>query len=180
MEFDFSQNYFELFGLDVNFDVDVNFLLASYRELQAQFHPDRFVGGTDQDRRMAMQVTTFINEAYQVLKDEQLRARYLLQNQGVPFDAEKDTTQDLEFLAAQMNLREEIDEVENQSEPLDRLDKLAREARNLKQELVQQYQREYAHKAWDQAKDTVLKMQFFSRLQQQIANKQEALEDELL
>ena len=180
MEFDFSRNYFELFGLDVNYVIDADLLTSNYQQLQSQFHPDRFVNASDQERRIAIQATTFINEAYDTLRDEHARARYLLQLHGVPFDGDQDTTQDMGFLVEQMELREQIDEVDRQQEPLDRLDELALQARQQKDSLIEQYQQQYSAQDWDQAKDTVLKMQFFARLQQQINNKQEALEDELL
>ena len=180
MEFDFSRNYFELFGLDVGFVIDADLLARNFQQLQSQFHPDRFVNASDQDRRVAMQATTFINEAHDTLQDEQTRARYLLQLQGILFDVEQDTTQDMDFLVAQMQLREQIEEVDKQDEPLDCLDELALQARQEKKELIVQYQKQFAAKEWELAKDTVLKLQFFRRLQQQINNKQEALEDELL
>ena len=180
MEFDFSRNYFELFGLDVNFLIDNDVLESSYQQLQSQYHPDRFVSSNDQDRRIAIQATTFINEAHDILRDEQMRARYLLQLRGVKFDVEQDTTQDMDFLKSQMKLREQIDEVDQQDKPFDRLEELASLARQQKKELIERYQQLFAVQEWDSAKDTVLKMQFFKRLQQQINNKQEALEDELL
>lgn len=180
MEFDFSRNYFELFELEVEYVIDTELLANNYQQLQSQFHPDRFVSASDQDRRIAIQATTFINEAYDTLRDEQVRARYLLQLQGIPFDSDQDTTQDMDFLMEQMMLREQIDEVDQQEEPLDRLDELALEAREQKNNLAQAFQRQYATQEWGQAKETVLKLQFFARLQQQINNKQEALENELL
>ena len=180
MEFDFSRNYFELFELEINYVINAELLATHYQQLQSEFHPDRFVNASDQDRRIAIQATTFINEAHDTLRDEQARARYLLQLQGVQFDSDQDTTQDMDFLMTQMNLREQIDEVDQHDEPLDRLDELALEARRQKNSLIQIYQQQFAAEEWEQAKDTVLKMQFFARLQQQINNKQEALEDELL
>ena len=180
MEFDFSRNYFELFELQVCYAIDTDQLTGRYQQLQSEYHPDRFVNASDQDRRIAIQVTTFVNEAYQTLRDEQQRARYLLQLQGVHFDSDQDTTQDMDFLVAQMELREQIDTVDEHQEPLDRLDELALQARRQKSDLVQTYQQQFAAQAWDQAKETVLKLQFFTRLQQQINTKQELLEDQLL
>ena len=180
MEFDFSRNYFELFELDVGYEVDAGLLASNYQQLQSQFHPDRFVNSDDQDRRIAIQATTFINEAYETLRDEHGRARYLLQLQGVSFDSDQDTTQDMNFLVDQMELREQIDEVDQQEDPLDCLDRLALQARQQKNNLIKKYQQQYLEQNWELAKDTVLKMQFFTRLQQQINSKQETLEDELL
>ena len=180
MEFNFSQNYFELFGLDVSFQLNENILSTQYQQLQSQFHPDRFASAADQDKRMAMQATTFINEAYSILRDQQTRARYLLELAGIEFDIEKDTTQDMNFLVKQMNLREKIDEVGSLESPLDELDKLKVTAKKEKIQLTENFQNQYKQQDWEQAKETVLKLQFFNRLQQQINRKQEQLEEELL
>ena len=180
MEFNFSQNYFELFGLEVSFLLDENNLNTQYQQLQSRLHPDRFASSTDQDKRMAMQATTFINEAYNTLRDPQSRARYLLELAGIEFDIEKDTTQDMNFLMAQMSLREKIDEVDNQESPLDERDELGLTAKQEKKQLTENFQAQYSQQDWKQAKETVLKLQFFNRLQQQIKRKQEQLEEEFL
>lgn len=180
MKFDFSRNYFELFGLEVEFQLDHAALTIGYQKQQSQFHPDRYIESNDQDKRVAMQATTFINEGYKVLSDEHARARYMLELNGVSFDVEQDTTHDMDFLMSQMSLREEIDEVDQHEDPLEVLDKLSKQSRAQKQDLIDTYLEYYHAKAWDEAKEIVLKLQFFSRLQQQISSKQEALEDELL
>ena len=180
MQFNFSQNYFELFELDAKFSVNSDHLMKSYQQLQSEFHPDRFASEDEQAKRLAMQATTFINQAYKTLCEEPARARYLLMLQGVEFNSEKDTTQDMDFLMAQMSLREQIDEVHNRDEPLQYLDELACQARQEKFELIENYQRYLARQDWPQAKEMVLKLQFFTRLQQQIDHKQAALEDQLL
>ncbi len=180
MEFNFSRNYFELFELETQFHIDLVTLADQYQALQSQFHPDRFIEGNDQDKRVAMQATTFINEAHKTLQDESSRARYLLELEDVHFNSEKDTTKDMEFLMAQMSLREQIDEVDGQQDPLESLEELARQSKQEKSQLIENYQTYFNAQQWDEAKEIVLKLQFFTRLQQQINQKQEALEDQLL
>ena len=51
-----GKNYFELFELPVQFEIDVADLNARYRKLQQQFHPDRYASGSDQEQRMAMEL----------------------------------------------------------------------------------------------------------------------------
>tara|TARA_R110002096_G_scaffold389664_2_gene584098 strand:- start:27 stop:569 length:543 start_codon:yes stop_codon:yes gene_type:complete len=180
MEFNFSRNYFELFGLEAQYHLDRTILAERYQKLQSQYHPDRFVEGADQDKRVAMQATTFINEAHKTLQDESSRARYLLELQGVQFNSEKDTTEDMDFLMAQMSLREQIDEVGEEQDPLESLDELMRTSQQEKSRLVEKYQTHFNAQEWDEAKEIVLKLQFFKRLQQQINQKQEALEEQFL
>jgi molecular chaperone HscB len=180
MEFDFSQNYFDVFALDVAYDIDTALLATNYQQLQNRYHPDKFVNGSDQERRLALQITSYLNKAYDALRDEQNRARYLLEMQNVVFDFEKDTTKDMQFLMDQMDLREKIDEADQADDPLETLDELASLARQQKKDLIKDFQHCFANSAWEEAKDIVLKMQFFTRLQQQINTKQEQLEEELL
>ena len=180
MDFNFSRNYFELFELEVQFHIDQEKLSDRYQALQSQYHPDRFVDSSDQDKRVAIQATTFINEAHKTLQEVPLRARYLLELQGVAFNSEQDTTKDMDFLMAQMSLREQVDDVDSQEDPFESLDELASKTRQEKITLIDAYQSHFNEKKWDEAKEIVLKLQFFTRLQQQINQKQEALEDQLL
>ena len=63
MEFDFSQNYFEVFQLATEYTIDPAELAVNYQQLQSQYHPDRFINSAEQDKRLAMQITSYINES---------------------------------------------------------------------------------------------------------------------
>jgi len=82
----FSQNYFELFGLPNQFHTDLNALSERYRELQRVTHPDRYANASDQEKRIAMQGATLINEAFQTLKNPLQRAQYMLSLKGLNAD----------------------------------------------------------------------------------------------
>lgn len=113
-----SLNHFELFGLPATFRIDTDALEKAYRALQGEVHPDRHAGGSDVDRRLAMQSSTLVNEAYQALKDPVERARYLLALRGIDAFDETDTKLSLDFLEAQLDRREQaaqaadVDDVE--------------------------------------------------------------------
>ncbi|MFA7593581.1 MAG: Fe-S protein assembly co-chaperone HscB [Thiohalobacteraceae bacterium] len=114
---DLKQNYFELFGLAPGFGLDRAVLDARYRDLQRLVHPDRFASAGDQERRIAMQQATRINEGYQVLRDALARGRYLLELRGHRFDDERATHQDPGFLMEQIELREELAAVRDTADP---------------------------------------------------------------
>jgi molecular chaperone HscB len=114
---DFSKNYFELFGLPVGYIVDSAELSERYRELQRIVHPDRFANASDQERRLSVQGAALINEAYETLKDPVARGSYLLGLHGLEMDTLNESTQDMDFLMQQMELREELEGVRNQAEP---------------------------------------------------------------
>ncbi len=109
MEPSLSQDFFTLFGLPVSYDIDRGQLTERYRQMQNLVHPDRFSNATEQERRLAAQRAARVNEAYQTLKDDLSRARYLLELRGIDPAARNDLAP--AFLMEQMALREQLDEL---------------------------------------------------------------------
>ena len=70
------RTHYEMLGLDKDFNAED--IKQSYRERAKDFHPDRFVGDhiSEQEAIEAHQEMTVLNEAYRVLSDPELRARY--------------------------------------------------------------------------------------------------------
>lgn len=176
---DFKQSYFELFGLPEEFNVDSTQLGAAFRNLQAKYHPDRFVNANDKERLLAVQTTGLINEANETLKSSRLRARYLLTLKGVDFDDEIDTTSDGVFLMHQMEIREALEEVVNTQDPLASIDDIAKEISGEADALKDDFMEKMEEGKFDSAKEAVLKMKFFERLCQESRTLTEKLEDEL-
>lgn len=180
---DFNQSYFKLFGLSEQFALDNTKLSSAFRELQAQYHPDRFVNADDKERRVAVQSTGFINEAHDALKSSRLRARYLLTLKGVEFDDEIDTTSDGMFLMQQMEMREALEDAQNSSddpeEALDAVEKVGKEVRELSQTLENDFISNYESENLSAAKEAVLKMKFFERLSNEVKTLSEKLEDDM-
>jgi molecular chaperone HscB len=106
---DFSRNHFELFDLPVRYRVDAVTLERAYRDLQGAVHPDRHAGAQDAQKRLALQASARVNEAYRTLKDPVARAQYLLQLRGVDTAAETDNRLPVEFLTRQLERREEAE-----------------------------------------------------------------------
>ena len=80
---DFSQNHFALFGLAPTYRLDAQQLDAAYRRLQNEVHPDRHAAAAESDRRLALQASARVNEAYRALKNPVDRAQYLLSLHGI-------------------------------------------------------------------------------------------------
>lgn len=111
MSSDFSQNYFELFGLPVVFQLDQNDLVERYRKLQRAAHPDRFANSSERERRLSIQKAAFVNQAFQQLKSPLQRARYMLELRGVQFDDARETNVEPAFLMEQMEYREALEAI---------------------------------------------------------------------
>lgn len=176
---DLPRDWFALFGLPVQFEIDQTALTQSFRELQTRYHPDRYAQASEQEKRLAMQITSLFNEAYMTLRQPRLRARYLLEQAGISFNDERDTTHEAAFLMQQIEWREAIEEAEETIEPLDALDRLTKELTAELQSLEQNFATAWQAQAYAEAKTTLLKMRFYERLLEDAQSRLERLEDEV-
>jgi molecular chaperone HscB len=109
---DFSRNHFELFGLPERFGCDGERLDRAYRALQSEVHPDRFATADEASRRVALQSSARVNEAYRALKEPVDRAQYLLSLHGIDVLDDTDSALPLEFLERQLERREAVAEAQ--------------------------------------------------------------------
>ncbi len=175
---DFSKNHFELFGLPSSYVIDANQLAERYLELQRVMHPDRYAKGSAQERRLSMQGSIRINEAYETLKDPIHRARYLLSLKGIDMDLQKETTQDAAFLMEQLELREQLAEAPNRPDPYGFISTLMADINRRITSLVGQMAVQFETATPEQleaAREILRKMQFLQKLRYQA----ESLESEL-
>jgi len=113
-----GDDHFSLFGLPARFDLDAQALESAWRTVAAQVHPDRYATASPAERRVAMQWAARANEAYRLLRDPLLRARYLCEQAGVDLQTESNTAMDPEFLMQQMTWREMLDDARDDARAL--------------------------------------------------------------
>lgn len=147
--------------------LDTGSLSERYRELQKVVHPDRFASASEQEQRVALQQSIMVNEAFEVLRDPLKRAIYMLELKGVKMNQDTATTSDGVFLMQQMELREALAEVPQQSDPLAKLDELMTEISVLIKTQIAQLAIQLEESTPDQlnaASESVSKMQFLNKL----------------
>ncbi|MCW8934177.1 MAG: Fe-S protein assembly co-chaperone HscB [Gammaproteobacteria bacterium] len=176
----FNLNYFEIFSQPVTTEPDVNLLKQKNRELQQQAHPDKFANSSDADKRLAMQKTSLINEAFETLKKPVSRLQYMLTLKGVDMNGETDTSMDGAFLMEQMELRESISEVRNQAEPLDVLATMLADLKSKAKNLTIEFSESYELDDLEKSREIVRKLQFISKAEKEVNEIIEQLEDELI
>ncbi|WP_370625337.1 Fe-S protein assembly co-chaperone HscB [Polynucleobacter sp. AP-Kaivos-20-H2] len=128
-----SDDYFNFFGLNQQFKIDLPALDQAYLAVQKEVHPDRHVRGSDAEQRLAMQMATFANTAIQTLKNPIQRGLYICQLHGVDAKLETNTAMPAAFLMKQMEWRENLDE---QAEDLPALEALMTEVEQSKQDTL--------------------------------------------
>ncbi len=159
---DFNQNYFQIFQLPETFELDKAELSSRYLELQKRVHPDKFVDASDREKRLSMQWTTQINEAYATLGSPLSRAIYLLQLQGI--EIADNPVLEPSFLMDQIELREELEEIETADGSLEVLDQFKSKLKILLNSQQQAFAGLFGQRAFDQAEQLVYKMQFMNKL----------------
>ena len=172
---DITSNYFDIFGLPVSYHIDLNLLADRYRDMQRQFHPDKYAGKSAREHRLAEQYAATLNQAYSELKSPLRRAQYLLALRDVDASGEAAVTRDPQFLMEQMALREALAEVREASDPFAALAQVAGDAGDCLQMLQCEFAEQIASEEIGGAQETVAKMQFFNKLLDEV----QALEHEL-
>jgi molecular chaperone HscB len=143
-------------------------LESAYRQLQAQYHPDRHANAPDAERRLALQVATRLNEAFQTLKTPLARARYLLALQSVDTQEETNTAMPPTFLMQQMAWREAIADARAASDvgALETLARALHAERKALEDLLEGLLDD--RQDFTQAAEVVRKLKFMTKLEQEI------------
>ncbi|MGG4664340.1 co-chaperone HscB [Providencia vermicola] len=171
-------DYFTLFGLTQNYAIDSEQLTLRFQDLQRQYHPDRFAASSEQEKMQALQKAATINTAYQSLRHPLKRAEYLLSLHGFDINNEQHTMHDTVFLMEQLELREELDNIENSANALDLLAVFMKNVKKMQQDRNLLMVNELDAMQWEKAADTVRKLRFLDKLQQQAEQLEEQLLDE--
>ncbi len=172
-----SQNYFELFGLESVFEIDTDRLQAEQQRLQAAYHPDRYASAGERERRLSVQMSSWVNQAFETLRDPVKRARYLLEINGAEMPDDAETTSDSAFLMEQMALREELDACRQAEDGIDCCAQIDSRLRQRASELARDFVDYLEAGKMDMAIESSRKMQFIQRIQQQLQELQFELEE---
>jgi molecular chaperone HscB len=175
-----KQNYFELFDLPVNPLVNRDDLAGRYRELQRTVHPDRFAAGSDHEQRLALQYTTLVNEAYDVLSSDLKRCIYLLKLNGVEISDTDNTTVEPAFLMQQIELREALDDIDQAEKPLEELANMRAQVSSILLTLMSDFTSHLGNESaasLELATIVVRKMQYMHKLITEIDLQEEELLD---
>jgi molecular chaperone HscB len=175
---DLSQSYFDLFKQPLNFVIDLAQVHEHQQNLQAIFHPDRFVNASDQEKRLSVQQASWVNEAYQTLANPVKRARYMLEVSGQDMKDESETTSDIEFLMEQIALREQMEEVRDKKKPLEECDIIIKHLKLRSKEISDDFSNKFESGDLEKAKLVSRKMQFVQRILEQVMDLQFQLEEE--
>lgn len=170
-------NHFELFRLPFQFELDGGLLSTQFRELQRRFHPDNYATASERDRLMSVQKAAQINDAFQTLKNPISRAEYMLSEQDMDIRGEQKTLQDPEFLMQQMELREELEDISDGSDPESALFDFEQQITVLYKSQLSALEQLLNQEDWEEAADAVRKLKFIDKLRYEIERLEETFFD---
>lgn len=167
--------YFELFELPVQMNVDKKLLRAKYLELSRRYHPDYFATASPEMQAQALDATAQLNKALKTLGSTEETIRYVLEQKGL-LQAEEAYKLSNDFLMEMMELNEAIAELSFDPSPEQRT-KLEAQIKTIEDDIYQpvasivaNYQEGVtSEKELLQVKDFYFRKKYLERLQQQLA-----------
>lgn len=160
------ENYFELLALPIKYNIDQARLKSQYLAMQVKFHPDR--ASNEQERHVFLEKSIKLNEAERILKNDYLRAEYLLKLAGVEFNDRvlKDmlTPDELEEI---MEMHELVDE----SADLQYLQKMEKTKSQEKDKMVLELSSYFEANNLSKALDLTLRLKYLTNLVKNIKSK---------
>lgn len=146
-------NHFKIFDLAEQFAIDKNLLEHKYLQLQTQYHPDC-------NKNFQPLAIEQINQAYQIINDDFLRACHLLQLKNIDIlDDEKAIKPNQTLLAEVLDLQEQIAEITNKT-VIENLQK------NLKQtinDLLLDFQQSFQEQQFHNSGQILIKIKYLKK-----------------
>ncbi|MEL6275153.1 MAG: Fe-S protein assembly co-chaperone HscB [Bacteroidota bacterium] len=167
-------NYFEFFALPISPKVDQAVLKRKFYENSRRFHPDFFTLESDDDQAEALEKSTYNNEAFQTLKDDDRRLKYLLDLKGALAEEGKNQVPQ-DFLFQVMEVNEALMELEFGEDPnlkektLQTIESLEQDLTKSVQSVLEDYDDEMVTEAeLNQLRDYYLKRRYLLRIREKI------------
>ena len=171
-------NYFELFKLPFQFEIDLAAITETFRQLQREVHPDKFANAGERQQLLAVQRSAEVNDGYQTLKHPLSRAQYMLAQRGVDLRMEQQTLQDPAFLMQQMEYREQLEQLAQADDPDEAIEQFSAEIEFQTQQFYQQLQPLVSSECQQQLQDAanlVRKLKFMHKLSDELSRLEDSL-----
>jgi molecular chaperone HscB len=115
-------NYFELFEIPPQFEVDTKKLKPKFLELSRKFHPDFHTNEDQASLQRVMEISSAVNKGWQVFQDPMATLQYVLEMIG-SISEQENVKLSGDFLMEMMELNEQITDSE-QNQLLDIKEKI--------------------------------------------------------
>lgn len=164
-------NYFELYGLQVQFGLDAGQVKRQYLLKSKASHPDFFAQASAKEQDDAMNLTADNNAAYKVLSDKELRTQHILEIFGM-INKEEKAVLAPSFLMEMMDINEQLmDAGVNptlQQKINQQVDELLNQLNNQETPLMKAFDQEKNQEALKKIKDIYFQRKYLLRIKEKI------------
>ena len=118
---------FELFDIEKGIKIDNELLEEKLLGLQSKFHPDRFINSSEDEKSFSHNLSSKINESYNILLDNVSRINLMLKNHGYKISEDSKSFEDKSVLIEIMDLQSEcllLDTVEQKNTMIKKINKI--------------------------------------------------------
>ncbi|MFQ6623138.1 hypothetical protein Gotur_002012 [Gossypium turneri] len=163
---DLSIDYFQIFGLEKKYEIEVDGLEGKYKDWQKKLHPDLVHSKSEKERGYAAEQSARVIDAYRTLSKPLSRAIYILRLEGVDVDEEQ-TVSDPELLTEIMEIREAVEEAPD-SQALNQIQSKMEEKL---EESSNSFVNAYQSRNFDEAVACIQRMTYYQRASEEILKK---------
>jgi len=160
-------NYFDLFEIPIQLNVNKSALPARYIELSKKYHPDYFVKETEDVQQEALERSAMLNKAFKTFQDPDETIKYVLQLKGLLEEEEKYSLP-ADFLMEVMQINEKIMDGDS-ADVKPKVDNLEKEIYEPVQEIVEHYKEGVTtEKELLQVKEYYYKKKYLKRIRKEL------------
>lgn len=161
-------DYYSLFCLPASFKVDASGLRHQFLKLQRLLHPDNFSLANEETKDSSARWSSFLNKAYEILKDPQKRAIYLYQlrsgksfDEEATLDANTSVNELSEMLQDILDIRMELEECQDPGYVRDILHDNA----NRMNLVYRGLERAFEASDWDEVKALLIELRYWKSIE---------------
>jgi molecular chaperone HscB len=165
-------NYFELFEIPFQLNVNKESLPRKYFELSKKYHPDRYINESAEKQAELLDLSASINKALKIFQNEDETIKYALQLKGLLEEEEKYSLPP-DFLMQVMEINEQLMDAGDDPGVKNKLQtviaQLQSEIYEPVKKIIEHYQEGVSsQEELLQVKDYYYKKKYLQRLQQQL------------
>ena len=166
-------NYFEFFGIDIAFDIDLAALRKKFISQSKAFHPDFHALDDSAAQEKMLEKSTHNNQGWKVLSDENKRIAHILDlHEALPKEGEAKVPQ--AFLMEMMDLNEALMELEFGEDPALKakvssdLDEMKASISGEAQSAMSDWDKNHDPASLEIIRDYYLKMKYLKRIEEKL------------
>ena len=167
------KNYFEFFGLEERFDIDLDELRKNFISKSKEFHPDFHTDASEEEQERILEISTVNNEGWKILSDLQHRIAHILQlKEAMPEEGKAQVPQD--FLMEMMEINEALMELEfeenasDKNKILTQLEELENALHKEGKAAMDQWDKDQVETGLSSVRDYYLKLKYINRIKERL------------